>query len=381
MRFIVLGLAALSIFGCRTHTVDTCLPPCTDADEVAFAECVASGGNDPMGLGCEPGNRRCCALAAGCIGELDDQEVVTTQTMCGAAIVEDQCWPPCDSVDEEEYAICLDDGSSACSPDDEACCALDANCLGPLADWEISAEGCCSVPEDCASDETCDQAMWMCVLSTGPRCGDGNIDAGETCDDSNQVTESCDYGLMSCEVCSSACVLERGATSFCGDSVIDAANEEACDPPGRLCDTACQLALPDTCSNGSQDGDETDDDCGGSCAPCFPDQNCRAATDCTILPESAICGATPFCDIATGLGVCMERYACDDSNVCTADTCEPGVGCASSRIDFDGDGFGPDPRCGNDCNDFDRNVNPGVSFDIVCDGFDDDCDTFIDEDC
>ncbi|WP_437567996.1 formylglycine-generating enzyme family protein [Sorangium sp. So ce542] len=39
-------------------------------------------------------------------------------------------------------------------------------------------------------------------------------------------------------------------------------------------------AAPSSCANDTKDGDETDIDCGGSCAPCRVDKTCAAPTDC-----------------------------------------------------------------------------------------------------
>ena len=36
---------------------------------------------------------------------------------------------------------------------------------------------------------------------TTPVCGNSVIEADESCDDGNTVTETCDYGETSCEVC------------------------------------------------------------------------------------------------------------------------------------------------------------------------------------
>ena len=66
-------------------------------------------------------------------------------------------------------------------------------------------------------DSNCE---WVAGL---PRvCGDGVIqDLWEQCDDGNTVTEACSYGEMSCTVCDAACNEVAGATSYCGDGVYD----------------------------------------------------------------------------------------------------------------------------------------------------------------
>ncbi len=45
---------------------------------------------------------------------------------------------------------------------------------------------------------------------------------------------------------------------------------------------------PGSCDDGQKDGDETDVDCGGGCAPCSAEQSCDAPADC----ESGVCQGT-----------------------------------------------------------------------------------------
>jgi cysteine-rich repeat protein len=79
---------------------------------------------------------------------------------------------------------------------------------------------------------------------TVARCGDGVVQPPEQCDDGNTVTETCTYGLMSCTVCSSTCQLVAGATSFCGDGVVQTAAGELCDDGNTSnldnCSTSCK---------------------------------------------------------------------------------------------------------------------------------------------
>ena len=57
------------------------------------------------------------------------------------------------------------------------------------------------------------------------------------------MTESCTYGLQSCTVCNATCQNAPGATHFCGDTVLDAANGEECDKGGatEACRSDCKL--------------------------------------------------------------------------------------------------------------------------------------------
>jgi len=101
-----------------------------------------------------------------------------------------------------------------------------------------------------------------------PVCGNGALELGEDCDDGDARAATCAYGLTSCTVCDAACRLVAGATSYCGDGVLDAAHER-CDDDNALtercpygatsctvCGTSCQLApgVPARCGDATIDG-------------------------------------------------------------------------------------------------------------------------------
>jgi len=116
------------------------------------------------------------------------------------------------------------------------------------------------VGEECDDGNTAggDGCSAICLFEI---CGNGIEDVGEECDDGNMVTEECAYDLTSCTVCASDCTEQAGATSFCGDSIIDGFNGENCDDganngmPG-FCNATCDGQEPDLCGNGQIDGDE-----------------------------------------------------------------------------------------------------------------------------
>ncbi len=235
MRRLPTVAIALLAIACSTHETAACLPPCDADDRADFAACVASGEGE-----CAAGNRRCCALAAECLGPLEDQLVTTTDTTC-EAVLEDACWPPCDVEHELAFDACVAGSSTVCSAGDDTCCALAADCLGELGDIVVYADGCCADESDCHTGETCDVELWTC--SAPPRgCGDGVRAADEECDDGNTITESCAYGQMSCAVCDASCHQVQGATSYCGDFSTDSSAGEECDPPDMVdCDFECRF--------------------------------------------------------------------------------------------------------------------------------------------
>ncbi len=101
--------------------------------------------------------------------------------------------------------------------------------------------------------------------------------------------------------------------------------------------------LPPECKSGSQDGAETDVDCGGpSCNPCADGLKCNAPSDC----ESQVCAgnvcAKPSCldklknaletDVDCGGGACptcAEGFHCNDGTDCESATCESSL-CVSA---------------------------------------------------
>ncbi|MFT5042311.1 MAG: cysteine-rich repeat protein, partial [Hyphomicrobiaceae bacterium] len=151
-------------------------------------------------------------------------------------------------------------------------------------------------------------ATW--IVSLG-RCGDGNIDAEEQCDDGNLLDGDC---------CSRNCQLEGNGTvctddaNECTDDVCFGAtcthtnNTVFCDD-GRLC------TEDDQCSGGACLG--SDVDCSGS------DDQCNTGV---CNPGTGVCEAAPIGD---GTG-------CDDGDLCTdTDVCTAGV-CAGAAVDCSG---------------------------------------------
>lgn len=369
-------LGVLFLGACRTHTVDDCRPACDAADQTFFAQCVAQGTTE-----CQAGNRRCCALAADCVGDLDDQTVVSAHPMC-MSLMQDECFAPCTAADQTSYEACLN-GTSAnsdCTAGDEHCCALAASCLGDLGDVTVTADGCCATNEDCPG-QFCDPMFFTCMGSTIASCGDGMMSATEECDDHNTITESCTYGARSCTVCDAMCHSVGGAVHFCGDRVVDMADGEACDPPGtRTCGASCHAIVAPTCNDGIHNGAETDVDCGGgTCPACLAGDSCNIATDC----QSANPTCFPMVDCSSVNLICTDQTICNDNNLCTDDGCIGATGGCDTPapIDRDRDGEGPAGLgCGTDCADHDPSIHVGAA-EVCGDGVDQDCDDIIDEGC
>lgn len=106
----------------------------------------------------------------------------------------------------------------------------------------------------CRADGSLIDACDTPVTIGSPVCGNAIVETGEDCDDGNTTTETCTYGESSCTVCDATCSSVAGATSYCGDSVIDAANGETCDDgpmnyTANNCNNTCDGITPSVCGN------------------------------------------------------------------------------------------------------------------------------------
>jgi cysteine-rich repeat protein len=162
------------------------------------------------------------------------------------------------------------------------------------------------------------------------RCGNGNVDPGEQCDDGNTVAGDC---------CAPDCQIEP--------------NGQACDD-GRFCTlaTTCNLGV---CNGG------TPRDCGDANA-CTADRcdepSGRCVNDAALLTGVA-CDDGNACtqQDACSNGSCQgSSVVCDDANPCTNDFCDPAIGCGVTNAD------------GATCSDGDECTEPDVCAQGACVG-------------
>ena len=139
---------------------------------------------------------------------------------------------------------------------------------------------CGQCPQDC------------CVL-----CGNGELDAGEGCDDGNNVDG---------DGCAKGCVDEDGAPT-CGNAIIETG--EACDDGNTTgsdgCGTDCQLEY--VCGDALCEGDV-----GESCITC--------ASDCCPNCGDGIINDFEQCDgsVPPGVETCQDQCYPSGSPVCTS---------------------------------------------------------------
>jgi cysteine-rich repeat protein len=209
-------------------------------------------------------------------------------------------------------------------------------------------------------------------------CGDGTLDVGEQCDDSNTSPGDC---------CSSTCQFESSAT-ICRASIGVCDVAETCDgagtcspngfePPSTLCRASagtCDLA--ENCSGASAScpadvfhsaatqcrssagACDIAENCPGSGADCPSDTFESAGVECR--PAVGLCDVAETCsgtgiecasdvvldgipcldgDVCNGAEQCVAGVCeappgldCDDNNVCTADACDAITGCSHAII-------------------------------------------------
>ncbi len=152
-----------------------------------------------------------------------------------------------------------------------------------------------------------------------PVCGNAVVEAGEQCDDGNAATEACAYGQASCTVCSATCQTVAGATSFCGDRVVDAAHGETCDDGNQIsgdgCSATCRIETA-VCGNAVVEAGEQCDDGNAVTEACAYGQ-----ASCTVCGATCqrVAGATSFC--GDGAVDAAHGETCDDGNQVSGDGC------------------------------------------------------------
>jgi hypothetical protein len=221
------------------------------------------------------------------------------------------------------------------------CKAGDADCRGG------GDAGAGRVPRSCQSDGTWKDGtpcVFLCAAATGScvaaSCGDGVQNGDETDKD-----------------CGGSC----GATCNVNQKCLQ--NADCVLPTSGKCTSGkCAAA---TCSDGVKNGDETDTDCGGSCAnKCPVTKHCGASADC--LSSACVSGTctgvcSPGLKTCSGNGVatCNSSGQYDTPVACTSGTqsCQSGActACASGTANCDSNAadcetnLNSNATCGKSC--------------------------------
>ncbi len=294
------GSAASCTAACTHNPVTACIggdgccpSTCTSATDT---DCVAVCGNGVVEMG------ETCDPKPSCPTSCDDSNACTTDTLTGSrasctsacqntpvtmCIDGDGCCPAaCDvTTDDDCSAMCgngIVEAGETCDPvascptscNDSNACTTDAligsaaNCTAACQNTAVTmcvdGDGCCPPACTSANDDDC-TAM----------CGNGVVEAGETCDPVASCPTSCND--------SNACTTDTLTGS------------------AAACTAACQYAAITMCVDG-------DGCCPAAC-------NSTNDDDCSAICGNGIVEAGETCD-----PVASCPTACNDSNACTTDT-------------------------------------------------------------
>ena len=389
--------------GSSTGAEDTTTPPDTgpadsveppDAADTADTPPPTDPGPPPppcvVGAPCDDG-QPCtqddlCADDGTCVGApyaCDDGRPCTDDTCdgagdcaftvsAGACLIANVCYAPGDH--------CLD---GVCVPslipvvcDDDQPCTNDVCASGSGGCIHVPISGACTDGSACTADDFCEKGK--CVPGPFLDCDDGNACTVDLCD----PFIGCDYELVDSACCVSGvslcddqspcttdlCDEDQGTcahlvnTAPCedGDACTgpDYCNALTCSGPSLDCDDnnacttdSCDSALggcqhtnlPGGCDDGS--ACTNSDKCvGGTCigAPvacndsngCTQD-SCDPALGCTYVPLTGECSDSNVCTTGDTCqsGLCIgTAKVCSDGNQCTNDSCHPALGCQHQNV-------------------------------------------------
>ncbi len=267
-------------------TDDSCVPksgcahtanalPCSDNDACTLGDQCADGACKAGAelLDCDDGNPctiDSCNPAVGCAHgnsneKCDDGNLCTEGDQCGGG----QCNPGVPVVCDDEN-LCTTD---SCAPDKG--CVFTAN-TSPCSDGDV-----CTLNDQCKDGE--------CVSSGVLDCDDGNPCTIDSCN----PAEGCAHGN----------------------------SNENCDD-GNLC-TLNDQCVDGKCKPGPAINCDDDNPC--TTDTCVPEKGCTFALNDHACSDDDLCTTGDHCH----LGSCISsgQLACNDSNPCTDDSCDPKTGC------------------------------------------------------
>jgi uncharacterized repeat protein (TIGR01451 family) len=196
----------------------------------------------------------------------------------------------------------------------------------------IACDGLTCIPDLCTVNDHCDAGV--CVFDTA-NCDDNNVCTDDSCDpavgcinDSSSAGDLCDDGnpctLNACDPVL-FCVFPPGPQGVSCDDGLACTTSDHCDAAGNCAGTS-------VCDDGDPCTDDFADEanaCACSHGPAALGTACNDNDACTGT------GGSP--DACDGNGACAGGQAvnCDDGNACTADTCDPALGCVHTSITCD----------------------------------------------
>jgi len=316
---------------------ETCDPPGSCAscnDQNACTTDTATGSAAACTLACTHQPRTACASGDGCCpAQCNRTNDSDCPAVCGNSVVElgETCDPPgsCQS---------CNDGNT-CTVDTTTGAAATCNlaCGHQAVTACRNADGCC--PAGCSALTDSDCAV---------RCGNGAVEAGETCDPPGSCPTSCNDGKVcttdtlvgAAATCTARCTTstvtacvggdgccvpgcnpsDRDCGPNCGNGVVDLG--ETCDPPGS-CPTSCNDG--NACTNDALSGSAVT--CTAKCTS--SPVACRNGDGCCPSGCSAL--ADNDCPASCGNGIIEPGETCDPPGSCPT-SCNDGAPCTKDTL-------------------------------------------------
>ena len=333
----------LTLIGCQNGTAPVCNDgkPC-NGEETCNAE------------GCQPGTppAGCCQSDADC----NDSDVCNGSEICdlatatclfGKALACDNA-NPCDGQEWCHPAAGCKTGAALICSDGDPCNGIET-CL--------EGDGCQPALALVCDDQDVCNGVETCVQGVGCQAGDAlGCDNGDECD-----------GLETCNA-KTGCV--QGTALACDDG-LPCNGEESC-ATGQGCIAGTP---PDSCCSSNADCNDKLA-CNGA-EICDPETNACVLGDAIVCSDGNACNGLETCDNAAD-GACENGIApeCDDGELCTTDSCDGQLGCVNA---FNALGCNDDNACTDNDTCADGACAPGTA--AVCDDTDgctaDTCDALL----
>ncbi|MBI2389585.1 MAG: VCBS repeat-containing protein [Deltaproteobacteria bacterium] len=336
-----------------------CVPPahCFDGAKNSGESGVDCGGSECFACG----DGKTCGAVTDCLSKSCLGGVCRTASCSDGVRADDETDVDCGGVCRAQYKFC--------SPGQK--CVTNADCGGLNGSWygPVCDGGVCRAPAECSN------------FKVDSKTYESDVDCGG-----------------SCPLC--------GLNKFCtyeGDCQSGVCQTLGDDCLGSNC--GLRRCRASSCDDRARNGDESDVDCGGSCAAagrrCAAGKRCNATSDC--LPShtcvTGLCVAPASCsdgtangaesDVDCGGGVCAKcavGKTCRGPDDCASGSCDAGkCGSASCTNGIkDGDEIDVDcgPSCGKTCKEGQKcfgslcgsgltcsGYTAGVCFDRTCDDF------------
>ena len=292
--------------GCTVTAADpTAGLPCDDGNQCTMGDACGPSG-------CDPGTNVCqCTVDADCAA-YDDGDVCTGGLVC-------------------KQGACQPDGTAVtCDPAGGGVCT-EFKCASDTGKCELKAKADGSA---CDDSQICDSGLCqagLCIGGGPPPCDDGNPCTKDSCDPVLGCGHVIQAGLF-CEdgdPCTAGMACDAAGVCSGGQDVCECQVDADCPDDADLCNDKAACA-DNKC--GLKPGSGVVCDPSGD-GPCKTNICAPATGECSlkVLPDQQVCDDGSACttgELCAG-GACTGglKVDCADGNPCTADGCNPALGC------------------------------------------------------